>query len=150
MSTAVRFYHLQKQSEQQVLPMLVRKAYEQGHRIVVKCNNSEQVEAINAHLWTFDANSFLPHGCAKDGHAEMQPIWITDQDERPNEADVLILMHGATSDKMHDFTLCCEMLNGQDAQGVQDARTRWKMYKEQEFEVTYWQQSDRGAWEKKA
>ncbi len=149
-STAVRFYHLQRQSEQQVLPMLLRKAYEQGHHIVVKCTSAAQVEAVNEHLWTFDANSFLPHGCEKDGHAEMQPIWITDGDERPNDADVLILMHGATSAQIGDYTLCCEMLNGHDDQGVQHARARWKAYKEQDFEVTYWQQSERGAWEKKA
>lgn len=150
MSTAVRFYHLQRQGEMDVLPLLLGKACVQGHKIVVKCRDEAQVQSVNDFLWTFDASSFLPHGAGQDENAALQPIWITAQDERPNDADVLILMHGADSDMTSDFTLCCEMLDGHDGAGVDNARVRWKVYKERGFDVTYWQQSVHGAWEKKA
>lgn len=148
--TEVRFYHLQNQSEAQVLPLLLSKAIERGHRIIVKCQNVEQMERVNEHLWTYSPSGFLPHGSAKNGHAAKQPIWLTTEDENPNESDVLILCQGVTAEFQGDFKLCCEMLNGHDPDAVAAARTRWKDYKEKEFDVTYWQQTEQGGWEKKA
>ena len=148
--TEIRFYHLQRQSEEQVLPSLLSKALSNGHKIIVKCANDVDKEKLNEYLWTYHPDSFLPHGSSKDGNAQVQPIWLTSQDENPNGADVLILSQGAKADKLESFTLCCEMLDGHDENAVQDARMRWKSYKEQGFDVTYWRQSDQGTWEKKA
>ena len=50
---------------------------------------------------------------------------------------------------MSEYDLCCEMLDGHDGQAISDARARWKDYKDQGFEVTYWHQSETGKWEKK-
>ncbi len=148
--TEIRFYHLQRQSQEQVLPLLLSKALERGHKIVVKLIDERAVEQMNEHLWTFNPNSFLPHGSAKDGNEDQQPIWLTAKDENPNGADVLILGEGAESTMQGDFKLCCEMLNGHDEQAVAAARVRWKAYKDKDFDVTYWQQSDVGGWEQKA
>ncbi len=146
----VRFYHLQHQTQAQVLCVILTKALDKGHRIVVKMCNDDEVAQMNDYLWSFSSDSFLPHGCAKDGNAEVQPIWITAGDDNPNSADVLILCQGALSNKQGDFDLCCEMLDGHDPQAISDARGRWKEYKKQAFDVTYWQQSQSGGWEKKA
>ncbi|PCI54862.1 MAG: DNA polymerase III subunit chi [Alphaproteobacteria bacterium] len=148
--TEIRFYHLQHQSQAQVLSVILLKALERGHRILVKMRNAAEIAQMNDYLWTFSPDSFLPHGSEKNGNAEMQPIWITAEDENPNKADVLILCQGVVSGQQADFTLCCEMLDGHDHQAISDARARWKTYKEQGFEVTYWQQSEAGGWEKKA
>ena len=146
----VRFYHLERQSQMQVLPLLLSKALERGHRIVVKMNNAGDVERMNDHLWMYDPGGFLPHGSAKNGAKELQPVFLTDEDENPNDADVLILCSGAHSQMQGDFTLCCVMLNGNDPEEVSAARARWKAYKEDGFDVTYWQQNERGGWDKKA
>lgn len=148
--TEIRFYHLQHQTQAQVLSVILSKALERGHRIVVKMRNEAEVAQMNDYLWTFSADSFLPHGSEKNGNAEMQPIWITAADENPNKADVLILCQGALSEQQADFTLCCEMLDGHDPQAIGDARVRWKAYKGQEFDVTYWQQGEAGGWTQKA
>ena len=146
----IRFYHLERQSESQVVPMLLSKALERGHKIVLKLPSVEAVEKMDAYLWTFSAQAFLPHGRAKTGNAQMQPVWLTCEDENPNGADVLILCSGVVSDMQGDFDLCCEMLNGHDATAVGAARTRWKSYKEKGFDITYWQQTEAGGWDKKA
>ena len=148
--TEIRFYHLQRRPESHVLPVLLTKALERGHRIVVKMNDEMELQRMNDHLWSFHPDSFLPHGSHKDGKADMQPIWLTTQDENPNKADVLILCKGAQSEHQKDFVLCCELLDGHDQDAVTAARTRWKSYKEQDFKVTYWQQSEAGAWEEKS
>ena len=146
--TEVRFYHMERSTLEGALPALLNKAIEQGN-IVVQSDTSQNVESLNAHLWTYDPNSFLPHGSNKDGHAESQPIWLTDKEENPNGSDILILTHGATNQNIKDYKLCCEMLNGNDENAVTEARLRWKEYKDQGFEITYWQQGQSG-WEKKS
>ncbi len=148
--TEVRFYHLERQSQVQILPLLLSKAYDRGHKIVVKMCDKAEVERMNEHLWTFQGGSFLPHGSVKNGDADVQPVWLTDADENPNKADVLILCADVESDIVGDFDLCCEMLNGQNPNSVSAARARWKVYKEAGYEVTYWQQGENGGWEKKA
>lgn len=148
--TEVRFYHLQSQNQKQALPALISKALERGHHIVVKLRDAAEVEDMDGHLWTYNPNSFLPHGSAKSGNKERQPVWLTAEDENPNKADVLIVGQGAQSEMHGDFMLCCEIFSGHDPEAVAQARTRWKAYKEKEFDVTYWQQNESGGWDKKA
>lgn len=146
--TEIRFYHMERSSLEQTLPALLNKALAQGN-VTVQSTTSQNVEALNTHLWAHNPNSFLPHGSAKDGNAENQPVWLTDKEENPNKSEILILTHGATNDSMKDYKLCCEMLDGNDQNAVQEARARWKTYKDEEFDLTYWQQGQNG-WEKKA
>ena len=75
--TRTDFYHLQSQNLETVLPKLLEKAYSTGKSIVVRVGTAERVEFLNALLWTYDDQSFLPHGSSKDGNAELQPIWLT-------------------------------------------------------------------------
>lgn len=145
----IRFYHLERQPVDTVLPALVSKAFENGHRIIIKAKDEQDVARFNELLWTFSQSSFLPHGSAKDGHAEKQPIWMTHEDENPNKADVLIRINGADCQTVSDFALCCDVFDGRDEQILSAARTRWKTYKDADLNITYWQQGDKG-WEKKA
>jgi DNA polymerase III subunit chi len=149
MTTEVRFYHLERQGVEQVLPGLIAKALENGHRILVKTANDNEMKHLDEHLWTYNPNSFIPHGTKKDAHADKQPVLLTTGDDNTNNADVLILTSGVESAQQAGFKLCCEMLDGRDAEAVAAARTRWKKYKDEGFSVTYWQQGDKG-WEKKS
>ncbi len=146
--TEIRFYHLERQILEQVLPALLLKALDQGRRVVVKTRDEKEAERLSEHLWVFQPDVFLPHGTKKDGFAESQPVWITAQDENPNSANVLILAQGAESDCVESFALCCTMLDGRDPDQVAQGRERWKQYKERGFSLTYWQQGEK-AWEKK-
>jgi len=148
--TEIRFYHLQKQTLDQALPLILEKAYQSDKNILVKLGSTPEVERMNAHLWSYKPHSFLPHGCHKDGKASQQPIWLSEKDENPNEAKILILAQGMTEDALENYDLCCEMLDGHSEEQVNAARKRWKDYKEKGFEITYWMQSETGSWEKKA
>lgn len=147
--TEIRFYHLQRQPVEQVLPGLLSKALDQKRRVVVKIPDATMLEKLNAYLWTYDPNSFLPHGSAKDGHAERQPVWLTLENEAPNHADMLIVLSHTETPDPSPFALCCEFVDGHDEDDVARARARWKDYKARGFDITYWQQGDKG-WEKKA
>jgi DNA polymerase III subunit chi len=147
--TEIRFYHLERQGLEQVLPSILAKALERGSRVIVKTADEKEAERLNEFLWTYNPDSFLPHGTKKDGFTDQQPVILTSADENPNGADVLILTQGTQSAMQGDFKLCCEMLDGRNENEVAGARARWKTYKDAGFEVTYWQQGDKG-WEKKA
>ncbi len=148
--TEIRFYHLERQPMEKILPILVSKAYKNGHKILIKTETNQSVEKINALLWTFTQNSFIPHASEKDGHKpELQPIWITEKNENDNNADLIILVDKAESDLIDEFKLCCKIFNGNLDDVLQDARRSWKEYKDAGHETTYWQQGEKG-WEQKA
>lgn len=142
--TEIRFYHLTRKSLEQVLPELLEKTLERGSRAVVMTGSPERAEALTQHLWTYNPNSFLPHGNAKDGHAEMQPVWLTAQDERPNKAEFLFLTDGAVSAHMGDYARVCDIFDGNDEVALAAARQRWGACKSAGHALSYWQQTDKG------
>jgi DNA polymerase-3 subunit chi len=146
----VWFYHLQRQRLEDVLPALLEKVLAAKKRAVVLLGSDERVEALNTLLWTYDERGFLPHGSARDGAAELQPIWLTAKDENPNRAEILVLADGARSDAVGGFERCLELLDGNDEAAVTAARAHWQGYKEAGHEVSYWQQDARGKWARQA
>lgn len=150
--TRIDFYHLQKASVEDALPKLLEKAYATGKRILVKIGTEERVEFLNTHLWSYDETSFLPHGSKKDGNASMQPIWLTSQDDNPNEATILFLVDCAKTDveKTHLFERILNIFDGNNQESLDWSRKFWKQLKSQGEECYYWQQDDRGTWQQKA
>ena len=146
----IRFYHLQRASLEDTLPVILERAYGRGDRTLVMAGSTERVEALAAHLWTYRPDSFLPHGTAKDGAAAEQPIYLTAEPDNPNAAKLLILCDGAARADLGDFALVCEMFDGNDDAAVAAARERWKSYKEAGHKLVYFQQSPAGKWEEKA
>lgn len=149
--TEVRFYHLLTQPLERALPAILGKVLSTDRRAVVRFSDDKQVKYYNDTLWTYDPNGFLPHGSKADGHTDKQPVFLTAEAENPNGSEVLVLCHQQTvPENIAEFSLCCDFLDGQDDGAVQDARARWKLYKEAGHTVTYWQQTGSGGWEQKA
>lgn len=148
--TEISFYHLLHTPLERALPKLVEKVLESGARAVIRTGSVERAEALSSVLWTYDQDSFVPHGTARDGNAAQQPIWITPDEENPNGAEILVLTDGAVSSEIGAYRRCLEMFDGRDEAAVADARRRWTGYKAADHALTYWQQTERGGWEKKA
>ncbi len=145
----VSFYHLQREPLEVALPKILEKVLERGLRAVVMAGSRERVAVLDEQLWTYRRQSFLPHGVGDDGRAAEQPIYLTTETENPKGATVLVLVDGADPANRSEFDRCLDMFDGNDPSAVAAARARWQACKEQGFDVTYWQQGDRG-WEKKA
>lgn len=148
----VDFYHLQNQTLENVLPKLLEKAYETGKHIKVKIGNDERIEFINALLWTYNDQSFLPHGAKKDGFAELQPIWLSSGDDNPNNAAMLFLVDGALTspEEAAKYDRTFNIFDGNSTSAVEQARTLWKELKSSGLEIFYWQQDSAGRWTQKA
>jgi DNA polymerase-3 subunit chi len=146
----VRFYHLTRTTLERALPRMLEMTLERGQRAVVLASSEERVETLNAWLWSYNDRSFLPHGSAKDGYAEDQPVWLSDRDEAPNKADVLFLTDGAKSQRVAEFARCAVLFDGNDPEATTAARAQWRDYQKAGHAVSYWQQDERGAWAEKA
>jgi DNA polymerase-3 subunit chi len=149
--TEILFYHLQGQKLEGVLPALLEKSLDRGWRVVVQGASDERIEALDAHLWTYRDDGFLPHGFASDSEAAAQPILLTTGDENPNQADVRFLLDGApVPGDASAYQRLVLLFDGDDPGAVAAARERWTDVKAKGFEVTYWQPDEQGRWVKKA
>lgn len=147
--TDIGFYHLTRSGLDQALPQLLQKTLGAGKRALVVLGSEERVRWLDDYLWTFDAASWMPHGSARDGDPEMQPVWLDVTDANPNKAEFIFLADGGVSERVSEFERCFDLFDGKDEDAVAQARSRWKVLKEAGHDLTYWQQGDRG-WEKKA
>ncbi len=148
--TDVGFYHLTRMPLEKALPRLLGKALDRGMRALVMAGSEERVDALNAALWTFEQASFLPHGSARDGDAEEQPIYLTTEEENPNGATLVVLTDGVEPAFLDRFERCLDLFDGNDSRAVEAARARWRRLKQAGHATTYWRQTAQGSWERKA
>ena len=93
--TEVLFYHLQRQKLENVLPALLEKSLERGWKVAVQGSSEERIDALDAHLWTYRDDGFLPHGTWREPEAAQQPVLLTVTDSNSNAATVRFLIDGA-------------------------------------------------------
>lgn len=148
---SIHFYHLTSTPLERALPKLLEKSYQGGFRTVVLADNEVQVSRLDTLLWTYDQDSFLPHGIAKDG-AEAQPILITASipEQKVAEKEILFITNGITPENTEIYDRVIDMFDGSDTESLTAARARWKQYKDSGAELFYYQQTASGSWEKKA
>jgi DNA polymerase III subunit chi len=149
--TEILFYHLKGQTPEQVLPALLQKSLERGWRVVVQASSEERVEALDAHLWTWRDDSFLPHGTWREAEAAQQPILLTPNQDNPNGAVVRFLIEGATMPAdAAGYQRVVLLFDGEDPDAIEVARARWSEAKAAGHEVTYWQADGKGGWRRQA
>jgi DNA polymerase III subunit chi len=148
--TEVLFYHLQDLTLENVLPPLLEKSLERGWRVVVQATSEERTEALDAHLWTYREDSFLPHATWRVADAEDQPIILAVEDGNPNRANVRFLVDNAplpADPGVYDRIVL--LFNGEDTDALAAARQSWTDCKAWGFDVTYWQADEHGRWQRR-
>jgi DNA polymerase III subunit chi len=149
--TEMLFYHLKGQSLEQVLPTLLQKSLERGWRVVVQASSDERVDALDAHLWTWRDDAFLPHGTSRDPEAAEQPIVLTADADNPNGATVRFLVDGANlAADATGYERVVLLFDGEDPDAVEMARARWSEAKTAGADVTYWRADENGRWQRQS
>lgn len=153
----VAFYHLQVASVETALPQLLGKCLERNWRAVVEVGDTRKIAELDDHLWTFADAAFLPHASTVSANgvpeptADRQPIWITGEGDNPNKADVRFFVSGALppeGDPLDAYQRVILMFDGHDGEAVVGARQVWKRLKGAGHSLSYWQQTDTGAWKR--
>ena len=148
--TELLFYHLERRPLESVLPQLLEKSLARGWRVVVQSSSEERVEALDAHLWTYRDDSFLPHGTFRESLGADQPILLTVQDDNPNGATVRFLIDRApVPADAPAYERIVVLFDGEDEEALAEARDLWRSAKAQGFATTYWQCDARGRWQQR-
>ena len=143
------FYHLEASTVEGILPGLLEKTRQKGWRALVKLPEA-QLKEMDDYLWTYKEDSFLPHGRDDEPMAEQQPITLSADIKDADGHEAVFLLGGAEIHDMSGVERCMVMINGRSETDVARERQRWKTLKNAGAILSYYQQNERGAWDKKA
>ncbi|HHS82386.1 MAG TPA: DNA polymerase III subunit chi [Devosia sp.] len=98
--TEILFYHLEQQPLEQVLPLLLEKSLQKGWRAVVETAAQKDLEPLDRALWTYSAQSFLPHEI-RDGETAAPASGTTPGPETARETEAPIVLCCGTANPNH-------------------------------------------------
>ena len=165
-TTEIGFYHLTRSTAEQALPRLLGRTLDLGKRALVRVRDEARVAALDEALWRAPEPAWLPHGTARLGHPELQPVWIEaaptretqsgdaqpgdaqpgDAQPAPNGASFLFLLDGVEA-AVEPFERVFDLFDGGDEAAVAAARVRWAGLREAGHRPAYWRQDAQG-WQK--
>ncbi|NYT39870.1 DNA polymerase III subunit chi [Sphingomonas sp. R-74633] len=144
----VDFYHLTQLPLERVLPRIAERVVESGGRLLIVAGDASERTKLDQLLWTYSAESFLPHGQAGGPDDDRQPILIGEAMEAGNGARNVVLADGVWRDDALGFERAFHFF---DEDKIVEARLAWKGLAGREgVERNYWKQNEQGRWEKVA
>ena len=139
---------METQPLERVLPLLLEKSLERGWRAVVETSSRERASALDAMLWTFRDDSFLPHSVSGEATDPDQPVLITTGEANTNGAQVRFFVDRAVPQTGEGYQRIVFLFSGHDPDAVGEAREAWKALRDGN-DLTYWQQDENGRWVKR-
>ena len=133
--TQVDFYILKDnslQAQNLLTCRLSEKAYKQGHQVFINTNTGEQLKQLDDMLWTFTANSFLPHGRYGENADSTHPVLLGHAIEPEGPSDVLVNLSRDVPAFFSRFNRVAELVGGDEVQR-QAARERFRFYKDRGY-----------------
>ncbi len=133
--TQVDFYLLQDDSAQiraSFACRLADKAYRLGNRVYIHTASAEQTRQLDDLLWTFQQNSFVPHGIYQAAQHNPPPVLLAHNSEPDASIQVLINLSAEVPLFFSRFERVAELVN-QNADIRQQGRSRYSFYKERGY-----------------
>lgn len=147
----ILFYHLEASTPFEDAPKLLMKAYKTGLKTLVLCPDTVFRDRLDQVLWTFEAESFLPHGTVSDTkNADKQPILLSSDPVARDEIKLVLVLDGADIPITTGFERAFVMFDSRNSSILSKVRKDWVMCKEHGFNLSYWQKTSAGGWEKKS
>ncbi|HEX8443720.1 MAG TPA: DNA polymerase III subunit chi [Allosphingosinicella sp.] len=139
----VDFYHLEASPLERVLPSICDKILAGGERLLIVAETGE-LPMLDELLWTYAADSFLPHARRERPNPELQPILLSDTPEPLNGATNVALGDGRWRDEALGFARTFYLFGSTQ---VGPARAAWRTLKSNAaVQPRYWKQEERGKW----
>jgi DNA polymerase-3 subunit chi len=111
---------------------LAEKAWRQGNLILLHTANSAMSQHLDALLWSFRADSFLPHDALPTAH--QSPVHIGHGDYGGNHHDLLINLGDTIPGFFSRFDRVAEIVTQQPSQ-ITANRERFRFYRERGYEI---------------
>ncbi len=132
------FYYLTRVPLEKALPGIAERVLASGERLTIVAEDEKLLTRIDALLWGYKPESFLPHGREGD-----QPILLT-ADADSAVAQNIALIDGIWRDSALGFVRAFYFF---DSQSIDAARSAWRGLADNgEVERHYWKQDDGGKW----
>ena len=146
----IGFYQLNQRRAEAVLPQLVTRALAAGHRLWIGSADTALLSRVDAALWDFAPDSFVPHGLATGLDADRiasQPVLLASSgDWSVNAADCLVQLGGDVPENLQGLTRVLYLF---DAESLDIARARWRRFAVTDgVRSAYWRENDAGRFEK--
>ncbi|MCO8161458.1 DNA polymerase III subunit chi [Pseudomonas sp. 21LCFQ010] len=109
---------------------LTEKAWRLGHRVYLHCSDAAQRDDLDARLWRFKGESFVPHGDAETDH--QAPVVLGLGDAAGEHRDLLINLDLQIPAFFKQFARVAEVVI-EDPAVRQAARTCFRSYREQGY-----------------
>ena len=137
------FYHLARVPLERVLPRICEKLMGKGERLLVVAD-PPLLDSLDRLLWSYERESFLPHGLDSDEAADEQPVLLSDRTDPVNGAQNLAIADGRWRDEALAFARTFYFF---DPATIDGARAAWRALGEKDgVERHYWKQDERGKW----
>ncbi|MBV1872154.1 MAG: DNA polymerase III subunit chi [Gammaproteobacteria bacterium] len=143
----VDFYLLDNTSDQAGLHFacrLVAQLYRNKQSVYLHAENESYVEQIDQQLWSFRADSFLPHEVIQQGASQQKelnnkttahlPVVISCSLETAHNADVLINLSESTPPFYERFARLAEIVPGDERRRA-ILRKHYRVYKDNGCEI---------------
>lgn len=111
---------------------IAEKAWRQGRRIYVHCDDAARARSVDAAFWSHPATGFLPHEPA--GPEAASPVLVGHGDAPSGHHDVMINLAAEVPDFATRFERVAEMITG-DADLREAGRARFRFYRERGFDI---------------
>ncbi|MEE8388676.1 MAG: DNA polymerase III subunit chi [Acidiferrobacterales bacterium] len=135
--THIDFYLLGKNSNDggdRVACRLAEKAFRLGHRVYMYTDDIDACKKLDELLWTFSANSFVPHTLGLGAGELETPVCIGDQEPPTGFEDILISMSKEVPSFFSRFERVAEVVGASDSE-KQQARARYRYYRGRGYEL---------------
>jgi len=136
--TKVDFYILEEGSSQDRYRLACRvaeKAWQSGHRVLIHTASLEEARHVDALLWTFRDQSFVPHDLLGQADPALAPVLVSFGTDSGGEHDVLINLTPEVPAFFSSFERVIEPLDA--APGIREAgRERYRFYRDRGYPLT--------------
>lgn len=133
--TRIDFYVLDQDGEQQQFRYacrLAEKAWKAGHRIHILTASPEASHTLDALLWSFRPDAFVPHAISPAGKST--PIHISHERTDAIHHSLLINLQTQLPDHFSQFERLAEIVtNAPDA--LNQGRDKFRFYRDRGYEI---------------
>jgi len=132
----VSFIKLKKPEKARHLCELAEQFVEQGERVLVTVNDENQGVTLDAFMWTWKKDSFVPH-CLANGAVDCMddPVAIVTEEHNPNGAGVLVMGKPCSVAFMRQFRVVFDFAEVYDDDLAEGSRRRYAACREAGFDV---------------
>lgn len=128
----VDFYIIDTDNGNSICARLCDKAYQQGQRVYIHCDDEQHAKMLDHDLWQFREESFIPHQIIQSGTPNDSPILIgyggKDNQDAPSGYDILMNQSRDVPAFYRQFSRVLEIVTHEE-QAKTISRQHYQLYK---------------------